>query len=786
MNSNKVFKVLQSYSVRVVSFIVLIISIMLFYLIPFVDDVPYYETIEESVVDIGDFKNTYDNNDGRSVLSFETGRANEGYYSDVSLEGGDVFCITLKCDNGSDKDANLTVDLYEGPEYDLSGVENKWTFGNGMTECTTLLPYYRTDHPQKCQLRLFSDIGDHFRITDLSVKRYSVKTGNNPIVFCFEVITGILFIVSLLIFLYNMIFWLKGKPWIVFLKENNKKSTIQEVSMYLIITVIMLVTLFILYRHANIFYPIVVEDGDAMGVFYYGKLLDEYGPALVGHRTGGIWGADMYDYPYSDSLSFFMVKIISFFSDNPYLTINIFYFLCFILAAYSCAISLRYLGIGRITTIVLSTLYGFMPYLQMRYSHMWLIPCFFIPPACVMAMEIITDRLNSIEDKGKREHYFFNMILISFFCAFTGMYYAFFICMMIAASFVIMVINTRNAINKCLYPIVYGIAVFAGVVANIIPNYVYYCINGVNPHSETAIRGRSGAEVFGLKIIQLLLPQRSHRIPILKKIASIYANEFPMVNENEMSSLGIVAAIGFTIAIILLFRKESRNKEISYLCVACVLMGTIGGAGSVLSLFLKWPIRCYNRMSVIFMFIGLYQIGVLLNLLEKKLDKRLFVGLSLVVLAIGLFDQTYTFPETDYRGFQTVSKTIHEIEKSVPDGSLIFELPYGDWPSGITYRSFIGYVESDKVRWSYGAMQGREEAEWQKRVASSDTESMIKQLRDEGYAGIYVDMGHWKNNESTHNSIYSGKNGSYVKELKKILGEPTFKNDYWDLYFWKI
>jgi len=49
------------------------------------------------------------------------------------------------------------------------------------------------------------------------------------------------------------------------------------------------------------------------------------------------------------------------------------------------------------------------------------------------------------------------------------------------------------------------------------------------------------------------------------------------------------------------------------------------------------------------------------------------------------------------------------------------------------------YLHSDTLRWSWGAMSGREEAEWIRQTSTSPVKEMLMRLSDAGFAAIWID-----------------------------------------------
>lgn len=553
---------------------------------------------------------------------------------------------------------------------------------------------------------------------------------------------------------------------------------------YAVTITIVICTLCILYRNLNMRMPINYSGGDEMGVFYLIKSIKESGTHFINARAGGVTGADMFDYVYSDSLSFFIVKIISLFFDNVFLIGNLFYFLNYILVACISLYVCRKLNIRNEISIVVSVLYACSVYMQSRYAHMWLTPYFLLPLSCLVAIWLCEGAFENKEKNFWKNRQFCLAVFFSFISAFTGFYYAFFACIIYAIAIVIRLLNENtNRIKTIRAGFLFIFSTITGVVLNVIPNLVYWLNNGMNQNSELSIRCLGDSETYGLKLIQLVLPRLNHRNLFFQNIAVKYSQNYPLVNENHTSSLGIVASIGLFIAIIWLFGKcEERKKNSSLLIIGLFLVGTIGGIGSVFSMLVSTPMRCYNRLSIMIMFLCLVCVAYVLESIETRMKKGLFHSILFVIMILGLYDQTvdYVQPAEQAINIESTEDFIGQIEDQMEENALIFELPYVNWPSGGFYRLFAGYLESDDLRWSFGAMQGREEALWQESVANLGVDYMLEALRSNGYSGIYLDS-----------LVYDQISGperrdALCNELTEKLQTSPLISENGELYFWKL
>src|SRR5206468_1464520 len=85
------------------------------------------------------------------------------------------------------------------------------------------------------------------------------------------------------------------------------------------------------------------------------------------------------------------------------------------------------------------------------------------------------------------------------------------------------------------------------------------------------------------------------------------------------------------------------------------------------------------------------------------------------------------------------------IERLLPDGAMVFQLPYVPFPETPAlvrmseYDLMRGYLHSRHVRWSYGGFKGRPQADWQEPLVREPATTMLPALAAIGFQGVYVD-----------------------------------------------
>lgn len=767
------------------AFLLLVSSTIWLFDFPKVDDVPYLVTMDESVGTYSDFLDTVSELDviAEGALLIKAGEGLKLFSMPVSLREGDTFVVSFDGLNHSETNMELCVDLYT-PDFDDAYCEFICVLTPGDNRIENVIPYGYRPHPEDCELRFFTFDAAELELRNLQIQRQVEVRQGNPLVQTAVGIAAALWILSAAyLILYAIVQQKKSFAYRRKALVGLRNFCTGDFPLYVIAATIVTVMLVAIYHGANIAYPLSYANGDEMGVYYFAKTIMNYGSGgLVNPMAGGVSGADFFDYILSEKFSFYILRLLGCFTSNPYFAVNLLYFVNYYLISLVGLFVCRKLGLRKFSSMVVSCLYAFSPFIQLRYAHMWLTSYYMVPLTCMIAVQIVNGGIRRTVERSVslcENKSFWKSAILVFFCVFTGLYYAFFACAIFAVAIVIRLMNVKwksKGLSKELYPILFIFIVICSVIVNITPNLLYYALHGSNPIGELATRPRGESEFYAMKLIQLLLPRPGHRIPIFRQLTELYAANYPLVNENITSSLGIISAGGFVLSVLFLFQKDAKDRIFSQLNIALFLIGTVGGIGSILSLVIKSPMRSYNRISVFIMFLSLVLIG---RLLDRVKGRNNYAALCVGVLLIGLYDQTATYVPGDFSQFESDRNFIHQIESTLEADDMVFMLPYTNWPSGGAYRKHIGVLESESIHWSYGAMQGRPEAIWQEAVASKDVETMLRLLRDEGYDGIYLDAG-------LYSTIYGvEQEEKYLEEINALLGQST-SSEKQDLYFWNI
>jgi phosphoglycerol transferase len=493
-------------------------------------------------------------------------------------------------------------------------------------------------------------------------------------------------------------------------------------------------------------------DGDGLYTALWVKGIIENGWYLENARVGAPGAMNLADYPMADNLHFLWLKLLAAATGDVGLTINLYFLLTFPLAAVAALFVLRRLGISYAPALFAAVLFALLPcHFARGERHLFLAGYYLVPPAVLVALWLYGGEPILRRGGGRKS---LAAVAVCLLVSSAGVYYAFFACV-----FFLMAGLAAALRRRAVQPLLAGAAlvalVVAGGAANLAPNLLYRLRHG--PNEEAVERTPAASEVCGLKIAQLVLPITGYRIEELAALKALY-NRGPCCNENDFASLGAVGAAGF-VALLgwAVLRRRGDPPQLpdglSLLNLVAVLLGTIGGLGSLFSLLVTANIRAYNRVSVYIAFCALAMVAWALDRLAARCaswPRARWAGYGLlgVLMVFAVLDQTSAAYVPDHRGlrakFAQDAAFVAAVEGRLPAGAPVLQLPYVPFPeyppvhAMPDYDHLRPYLHSHSLCWSYGAVKGREADLWQRVAAQRPTEDLVKMLALAGFGGIYV------------------------------------------------
>jgi phosphoglycerol transferase len=533
----------------------------------------------------------------------------------------------------------------------------------------------------------------------------------------------------------------------------------RSASQYLAAALLSLLIVFLLLKLYRADFKVPLHyNGDALLHSMFIKGMIEHGWYWQNPRLGAPGDLKMYDFPAVDNSAAVVLKFLSLFSSHPIVVLNLFYLLTFPLIAISSLYVLRQFNISFGPALFGSLLYTFLPYHFMRdESHLFLSAYYFIPLVVMVLLWITSGALAA----GRNRKFVLGLVICAAVGS-TGVYYPFFTCYLLLISGVASVFIHRSAKALGVAAILIGVT-FATVLINASPTLVYLYKHG---DAHVTERSPAGPEIYGLKIAQLLLPITGHRVGFLNSIKKTY-NENTVMTENDAAALGLVGSLGFLALLARLFYRRRPEEatdrsrmldDLSVLNIFAVLLATIGGFSSIFGVLVFAGIRSYNRISVFIAFFSLMAVVFAFERLQVRFVKStvVFYAIIAVVLVVALLDQSSRDYVPQYEQihaeYDSDRQLIQDIEAALPARSMIYQLPYVPFPEHprvntmVDYDHFRGYLHSQQLRWSYGAMKKREDDLWQRQTAALPVDQLVETLGFAGFGGIYLDRHGYEDN----------------------------------------
>jgi phosphoglycerol transferase len=299
------------------------------------------------------------------------------------------------------------------------------------------------------------------------------------------------------------------------------------------------------------------------------------------------------------------------------------------------------------------------------------------------------------------------------------------------------------------------IAVSVGTITvNLIPAFQYWQEHGRN--LQVANRTARETDLYAVRLASMLLPVADHHVPALATLRQKYDREVLHHYEVHTATLGCVASVGF-IALLgaLAYRKQlsSLVEGLSLFTLFGFICGTSGGLGMLFSLLILPQLRSQNRICVYLSFLALAGVAVALNAAWARLGttrarRTWFCGALGLLVTLGVLDQQPATAHPNHRenkrNWTDDGNFVRAIEAALPAGAMVFQIPYARFPEGPgvcqhhSYYAMRYYLHSQALRWSSGAMGGRETDQWQQRVSAMPLDEQLRTIAAAGFKAVQV------------------------------------------------
>ncbi|MDY3558052.1 hypothetical protein R5W23_000772 [Gemmata sp. JC673] len=506
-------------------------------------------------------------------------------------------------------------------------------------------------------------------------------------------------------------------------------------------------------------------DLDSLLYLPWVKSIILHGTHWHNDRLGAPAGQELYDFPVIDYLHFAFLWVLGRLTFDVFLAYNLYYLLTYPLTALTGMAVLRWLKLSLPAAAVGALLYAFLPYHQERFQYhfflsaYWVVPLSLVPALAICKGELLLFPRGP--DGARRLRPFAPgalwTLVVGALTASAGAYYAFFACAVYAfvGLYAAAVFRTWKAAAAAAWVIAPVVAVG---VAYHYPTAAYQAHNGVNPITD---RGPEEAELYALKLAHLVLPATDHNVAKLSRLRALYAANRPADGESggSLGAVGGVGLVGLLALALLPRRRRWPEAPLAALVLFLVLLGTVGGLGSLFNLLVTSQIRAYARISVyigfLCIFMSVWWADRFLLTRSGARARRLRYPALAALLVLGYFDQTpwswnwfnphgLAAVRSHAERFRADERFFRKVEEKCP-GARVFCLPYVAYPESppvqqvAAYEHARGYLLTDTLSWSFGAVKRRETDMWLKDVAFQPPEEFLRRIVARGFDGLFID-----------------------------------------------
>ena len=491
------------------------------------------------------------------------------------------------------------------------------------------------------------------------------------------------------------------------------------------------------------------------------KLIRELGAPFDGNWT---------DRPSIEEVNVFLLGVAAK-AFGLFIGLNVSLLLGHLLAAATFFLVARHLDCSQLWAFTGALAFGLAPYIFAQSPHhitvayAWHVPLFLLVWKWVATEP-------GLEWRSQR---FWWAIGIAFLTGLQNVYYTNILCQLtlLGAAILYWQNRSRPALKSALAVI--GAAAAAFALMNV-DTWTYKAVYG--PNQGALVREYKWLEIYGLKLVDLVVPSVTHHSELFSKFAAAHRAAAPLQDEGSYLGLVGIAALGllaFAAIADVVKRRADTIPMAAWQVLWIVLCFSTGGLNSILGAFGFTLFRTGCRYSVVILAIVLLYAAQRLTTWQKEAEsapdgggKGLFFKVAAVLLCgLILWDQVPRAPTAAQtseiaRQVEADREFVGKMEETLAPGAMVFQLPVMDFPEsplpGVPpYDHFRPYLYSKQLRFSFGSMKGRPREQWQQAVQqqllagaalneeakkiqfnAANAAKAIDELKKLGFAAIYI------------------------------------------------
>lgn len=292
-------------------------------------------------------------------------------------------------------------------------------------------------------------------------------------------------------------------------------------------------------------------------------------------------------------------------------------------------------------------------------------------------------------------------------------------------------------------------------VSFLLHNAAYFLASTAGNARLTLARNYAGAEIYALKLSDLLVPPAEHVLRLFGDIGRGYYAQSALRTEFFINYLGVLGIFGLALLIWagvrgMLRRSGARIPDAFFGLLWTLIFAAVGGVNSLLALGGLEIFRASNRYSVFILAWALFFLG---SWCQRRWRPRMLWlrwALPALLVTVGVFD---SLPRLHARRLlrqnaaeiASMQRLMDNLETRLGAGAMIYQLPAAVFPEAGTvvrmpdYEHFLAYLLSDSIRGSYGALRGTDVSRCLRALSRLPAPKLKEELEAAGFAALWVD-----------------------------------------------
>ena len=452
-------------------------------------------------------------------------------------------------------------------------------------------------------------------------------------------------------------------------------------------------------------------------------------------------GANWNDYPTTEEFPIYFQGLLGK-AFGMFLGLNLSLLLSHLLAAGVFYLIARLSDCDRKWSFVGALAFGLAPYIFAQSPHHFTVASVWHVPLFIPVWRWVSTG-EGVALWSKR---FWIAAGIAFLAGTQNVYYTNIFCQLTLLGGLVVFFRTRSAAPLLTSLGIIAAAALAFGLMNL-DTWTYRLVHG--PNAGAVVREYKWLEIYGLKIVDLIIPPITHRSDLLARFAFQHRADAPLQDEGSyLGILGIfsLGLLTFTAAAAVIRKRFEEIPPETWQVSWILAMFTTGGLNAIIGAFGFTMFRTGCRYSVVILAIVL--LFAARRMASLPLRSGLASLLAILAAAVVLWDQVPRPPdikETQGIAFQIESdqEIVEKMEAALPPGAMVFQIPIMEFPEspapGLSpYDHLRPYLFSNRLRYSFGSMKGREDTQWQRDLTNLSLADAVAKLRGMGFRAILI------------------------------------------------